>query len=181
MAKRKPRPTRRPIRRSAARPKPTLRSHRKPRTTAPSKAKTRSPKIPARPKPSTSPTPAHLRPPTPVGDPTEGTPQWEAYELLIQKIESTYAPLAEIHRQLDEDHLEGQRFTVLLQRVASLWAIPLFYAGVVVRTYPGYKAVDAESTILQRFYRKWSAKKRRAFRPQPGLHTNPEDIPPNVL
>lgn len=95
--------------------------------------------------------------------------------MLVQKVESTYAPFDEIHRRLDETKMRGRGFLEILRKITELYGIPGFYAGVVARSYPGYENVDADTAYVRGFLRAYAERKRKKFKPQPGLDA-PFDI-----
>lgn len=104
----------------------------------------------------------------------EGGPLWTAYELMVNKVESTYGvTLGTIHRRLNEQKMQGRPFTEILGRVMQLYGIAAFDASVVVRSYPGYETQEDQAMGLRRFLSKWMRRPRRPFSPQPGLAVNP--------
>ncbi len=94
-------------------------------------------------------------PPLPIFEIEPGTPQWVAYSELVHRAESVLgATLEQAHRRLNDEGMVGQRFTTILMRVRNLYDVPEFYAGLVVRSYPGYETVETEALGLRAYLRK---------------------------
>lgn len=136
MRKRAKKPPARPVKRKAKAP-----------------ARARRPAKVARPAvPSPSPTDAAPFSDTDLPAFERGTPRWIAYEEVVHKVESTFdVSIEEIHKRLDQQKLQGHRFTDLLDAVVGLTGLPAFYAGVVVRSYPGYETDDRDAAALRGF------------------------------
>lgn len=96
--------------------------------------------------------PAHFEHPALAPQVSPGSPRWTAYEDLVQKIESSLgATLDDVHRRLDAEGWQGSRFTEILIRVRNVYGVPEFYAGIVVRSYPGYSTEDSEAIGLRQY------------------------------